>query len=208
MMKEDVRRLTGFVESILEAGRLAHETEPLALEQVDVRALVAECIQRIRRQHALPSTAIDFVEQQLAQNPVYTDPRALETIVINLLDNAVKYSFDRIAITVTLTATEDWLRLAIHDQGVGIPPGRTRRIFERFYRLAENARRVRGTGLGLYIALALARRLGGAIEVHSAGAGFGSTFTVSLPTMAADIPRALPSPEEVSLEQQAPTRRG
>jgi signal transduction histidine kinase len=102
------------------------------------------------------------------------------------VDNAVKYSPDGGRVVVRLEPDGSRLRLAVEDQGLGIPAGEHERIFEKFYRLDPNLTRgVGGTGLGLYICRALVERMGGRVSVRSEE-GAGSTFTVELP-LAGDL---------------------
>ncbi len=103
-------------------------------------------------------------------------------VLINLVDNAVKYSPDGGRVTVTVEAVGSHVRFSIADEGLGIPLSEHRRVFEKFYRLDPNMNRgVGGTGLGLYICRELVRRMDGRIWVESGGLGRGSTFRVELP---------------------------
>ena len=107
----------------------------------------------------------------------------LRTAVINLLDNAVKYSGEKKNIVVDLlTPNLDTVLLRVQDRGIGIPRNEVKRIFKRFYR-ASNSKtdRVKGTGLGLFIVRSIARRYGGDAYAESEGEGRGSTFTIRLP---------------------------
>ncbi|MDQ1459806.1 MAG: hypothetical protein QOI08_1290, partial [Actinomycetota bacterium] len=114
--------------------------------------------------------------------PVAGDPDKVGRILINLVDNAVKYSPDGGRVDVTVQLAGSHVRFSVTDRGLGIPAGEQRRIFEKFYRLDPNMNRgVGGTGLGLYICRELVRRMEGRIWVDSAGLGSGSTFNVELP---------------------------
>jgi signal transduction histidine kinase len=113
---------------------------------------------------------------------VDVDPTKLRRVLLNLLENAIKYSPKGGPVVLRMAAENGRLRLHVHDQGLGIPRGEQERIFEKFYRADPNlARGVGGTGLGLYICRELVQRMGGDIEVESEP-GRGSTFTVELPT--------------------------
>ena len=110
------------------------------------------------------------------------DPDKVGRVLINLVDNAVKYSPDGGRVQVTVGLVGSHVRFSVADQGLGVPPGEQRRIFEKFYRLDPNMNRgVGGTGLGLYICRELVRRMEGRIWVDSAGVGNGSTFHIELP---------------------------
>lgn len=113
-------------------------------------------------------------------------PRALEHVLINLIENAIKYSPSGAEVLVTLRVAEEHVVLEVRDWGIGIPAEHHERIFERFYRVdAGRARNEGGTGLGLAIARHLVERMGGTIEVESEP-GEGSTFRVSLSSTAGD----------------------
>jgi signal transduction histidine kinase len=102
-------------------------------------------------------------------------------VLINLLDNAVKYSPNGGRVLVSVTAPAARVRVTVEDAGLGIPSAEQKRIFEKFYRLDTPLSRAGGgTGLGLYITRELVRRMGGAISVDSEP-GRGSTFIVDLP---------------------------
>ncbi len=101
----------------------------------------------------------------------------------NIIGNAIKYSPDGLPVDVRITETERTVRIAIHDEGIGIPADEMKFLFERFTR-ASNAKRskIKGTGLGLYLAKTLVERHGGNIQVQSKLAE-GSLFTIVLPRM-------------------------
>ena len=100
--------------------------------------------------------------------PVAGDPDKVGRVLINLVDNAVKYSPDGGRVTVRVERAGSHVRFAVADEGLGIPPAEQRRVFEKFYRLDPNMTRgVGGTGLGLYICRELVRRMDGRIWVES-----------------------------------------
>jgi signal transduction histidine kinase len=116
---------------------------------------------------------------------VQGDPEDLRTALSNLLDNAVKYSGDRVRITVSVAAPTPvsvWMR--VQDRGMGIPRKQLKRIFRRFYRgPARGLRQIAGTGLGLFIVKSIARAHGGRVFAQSEGEGRGATFTIELPRL-------------------------
>jgi signal transduction histidine kinase len=117
-------------------------------------------------------------------------------VLINLVDNAIKYSPDGGRVDVTVRPLGAHVRFSVTDPGLGVPAAEQRRIFEKFYRLDPNMTRgVGGTGLGLYICRELVRRMEGRIWVDSHGLGRGSTFHVELP-VAGDFTAHIVSPEE------------
>ena len=113
------------------------------------------------------------------------DSDKLRQVLINLIDNAVKYSPDGGRIDVAVEARDGGVRISIRDEGIGIAPLEQRRIFGKFYRVDPALTRgVGGTGLGLYICRELVRRMEGRFSVRSEE-GKGSTFIVELPVQAA-----------------------
>jgi signal transduction histidine kinase len=110
------------------------------------------------------------------------DPKALATVVENLLSNAYKYAAPPRATTVTLDADGDQAVLVVSDRGHGISPKELPRLFQRFYRAGdEMTRGVPGTGLGLFLTREIVLRHGGTIQAASHGVGLGSSFTVRVP---------------------------
>lgn len=183
MMLEDVDRLSIFVDDVLIASRVAvhpfHRKASIALQDISVRELAEHCRQLILRRYRLPDDSIAITVP--ADLQLTTDRTALETILKNLLDNAVKYS-DEIFVSVRAEAQPNAISLHIVDRGIGIPPEHLKRVFQRFYRVpTEDVRRRHGTGLGLFVVSALARHLGGKIEARSDGHGRGCEVIVTLP---------------------------
>ena len=112
---------------------------------------------------------------------VAADPDGLRQVLVNLVENAVKYSPDGGRVELELAPGDARVRFAVRDRGLGIPAAEQQRIFEKFYRLDPNlSRGVGGTGLGLYICREIVRRMGGRIRVES-DPGRGSTFSFELP---------------------------
>jgi signal transduction histidine kinase len=109
------------------------------------------------------------------------DPERTRQVLANLVDNAVKYSPHGGRIELGVEAGDGWARFTVRDEGLGIPLGEQKRIFEKFYRLDPDHRRgIGGSGLGLYISRELVRTMNGRIWVDS-DLGKGATFTFELP---------------------------
>jgi signal transduction histidine kinase len=112
---------------------------------------------------------------------VAADGEKVKQVLVNLIDNAVKYSTDRGAIEVSLRTEDDCVRFSVQDHGLGIPLVEQQRIFDKFHRLdPDMTRGVGGTGLGLYICKQLVDQMNGRIWVASRE-GEGSTFAFELP---------------------------
>ena len=183
IMLADSDRLLATVEQVLKAGELGAR-RPQDRTLLELAPLVADCIAITLLRHHLPAESI-----QLAPVPgnvrlhVRAVPEDLRTAVLNLLDNAVKYSPNGVDVRCSLEIVGySNLALTITDCGVGIAPNQLKRIFKRFYRVpGRNAARIRGTGLGLFLVRAIARQHGGSIAAASPGTNLGATITLTLP---------------------------
>jgi signal transduction histidine kinase len=182
-MLEDSERLLNTIEQVLRTGRAGRV--PLHKSRVDLRALVEECLELTRTQRHLPAEALTLGAPRPGTSAldVLGDPEELRSAVMNLLDNAVKYSGPEIKVEVEVVRTENnRVLVRVHDHGIGMPPEEVKRIFRRFYRIpGAFTQRVKGTGLGLFIVQTAAKRHGGRAFATSAGIGHGSTFNFELP---------------------------
>src|SRR5271157_5989101 len=190
LMLVDTDRLLQTVEQVLKAGAAAQKKSPGQRLPVKFDALVRECLDLARTRHHLQPDDLTYHESLGASANgngarVVGDPEELRTAVSNLLDNAVKYSPKGVHISVELEVpenNEERLVLRVRDRGVGIPERELKRIFKRFYRVTQRSlSQVKGTGLGLFIVRAIARKHGGRVFAQSAGAGKGTTVTLELP---------------------------
>ena len=181
MMLTDVDRLAVFMDDILEASRIAHGRRTQLWTSVDIPQLVQRSIEGIQKRYGLDGDAVRV--EMPAELTITTDPTALETVLKNLLDNAVKYSPAPPRILVTVRPdTAGQVEFTVTDQGIGIAKSDLKRIFRRFYRIPSDEVYARsGTGLGLFVVAALVRNLGGHIEAHSKGPQLGASMCVRLP---------------------------
>ena len=184
MMLQDSEWLLATVEQVLKAGELGQRTQNQVRRPVDMQELVIQCVERTRARHHLDEVAIVF-EQPEAPAPMMVrgNREELESVVLNLLNNSVKYSPNTVEIRVTLSIkNEAWIVLTVTDRGIGIPTSQLKRIFKRFYRVpARNVLKTKGTGLGLFIVRSIARQHGGDAFAQSPGEGRGATVSVQLP---------------------------
>jgi signal transduction histidine kinase len=181
IMLADSDRLVGTIDQVLRAAR-SSQSKQLNRSPVDVKELVRECVRLAQLRHHLPEEAFDY--RELAGSAtVMGDLEELKAAVLNLLDNAVKYSGHSVRVLVELAQNNaGLLTVRVKDEGVGIPPSELKRIFKRFYRVPNTmALRVKGTGLGLFIVRSVAERHGGRAWAESEGSDRGSTFTLELP---------------------------
>ena len=177
IMLADSDRLLGTIEQVLRAGR-APRSGKQHRTRIELAALVQECLAIARNRHHLLPEALNYagVERPI----VMGDPEDLQAAILNLIDNAIKYSGSRIQVKVELLRL-DAKRVAVRvrDQGIGIPGTELKRIFNRFYRIP--GMRAKGTGLGLFIVRSVIKKHGGKVYAESEGTGKGSIFTIELP---------------------------
>ncbi|MCB9639811.1 MAG: HAMP domain-containing histidine kinase [Myxococcales bacterium] len=183
MMMKDVERLSAFIEHILEASRIEHDGRALRQEDVSLSEIALRSAQLVRSRYERSKPQIELIDHLPDPSPALnTDPVALETVLINLLDNAIKYSPEPAQVILALEQDDDTLRISVTDQGIGIPKRLLKRVFQRFYRINREQTPIpRGTGLGLYVVASLVKRLGGHIRAKSEGEGKGSCFVVEFP---------------------------
>lgn len=173
-------RLHRLVEDLLDLSRIESGEMRLDAAPVDVGRAVREATAQFAESADHKGIALAVAVPD-GLGPARADARALERILSNLLDNAIKYCPPGASVTVRAAEEADGLRLEVEDTGPGIEPRHVLRIFERFYRVDPGRSRAEGgTGLGLSIVRHLAEAMGGAVSVRSM-AGAGSVFIVHVP---------------------------
>jgi signal transduction histidine kinase len=171
-------RLVEITEAVLLATRLDRGMLAVEAEPVDVGELARATVDAMRLH--LHSTAEVDVEVAPGVGPAAGAADRIQQVLVNLLDNAIKYGGDG-PISVRVESSNGTIRVLVADSGPGIPRAEQQRIFEKFYRSGpELTRSSGGTGLGLYISRELVQRMGGRLDVHSYP-GAGATFVVELP---------------------------
>jgi signal transduction histidine kinase len=183
VITNESERLTRIAGDILLANALDSGRLRLDRKRVDLEALTREVVDEMRALFAeRPNISIQLSGAD-GIGPMVADEDRLRQILINLLDNAVKYSPDGGIVRLDVEARASGIRFAVSDQGIGIAAAEQQQIFGKFYRVDPSlSRGVRGTGLGLYICRELARRMQGHVWVESRE-GEGSTFYVDLPML-------------------------
>ena len=175
----ETERLTAIVSQILLAGQLEEGRVDVSTSATDLRPLAESVIDSARLR--APEQIGLRLEQNGTPAVALADEDKLRQVLVNLLDNAIKYSPDGGDVTVELAGGHGRVRLTVADCGLGIPPGEQERIFEKFYRLDPALTRgVGGSGLGLFISRELVSRMGGSLNVRSQP-GEGAAFVVDLP---------------------------
>ena len=181
MLRSESFKLSRLVEDLLDLSRLGRKEAELRFQPTDVAALLRSLAEAFA--FRAREEGVEFLTEGLdAPGAVLsTDAGAVERIVSNLLDNAVKYRRAEGARALLRLSEEPGRAcISVEDNGPGIPKGDRERIFEEFYRVRYEDYAVKGSGLGLSIARRLAGKLGGEIRLESRE-GEGSTFTLILP---------------------------
>jgi PAS domain S-box-containing protein len=196
VVADESDRLAQIVNDVLLASHLDSGQLQLRIETVDAAKLTETVIDAARTH--LPAGVTLTVETPKRLPPVAADEQQLRQVLVNLVENAVKYSPDGGPVSVKVSRGERGVRWAVSDQGLGIPASERRRVFEKFYRLDPNMTRgIGGTGLGLYICRELVRRLDGRIWVEGNGNGDangrGSTFFMEIPVADRPAPQKKPA---------------
>jgi two-component system phosphate regulon sensor histidine kinase PhoR len=173
------RRLSNIVHDLLELSTIESRKSELESALVDVGGLAASLVRDSEARFRERGVRVSVHDESTAR--AWADPGAVDQILTNLVDNAVKYTDPGGRVDVTIEDHANRMRVRVRDSGIGIPQKDLSRIFERFYRVDKaRSRALGGTGLGLSIVKHLVQSLGGEIYVESQ-LGEGSTFTFTLP---------------------------
>ena len=173
-------RLQRLVDNILDFARIEAGQKVLRFEPVDVAALVRETLEsfKLRLEDQGFAVSADLPDSLPVAR---ADPTALSHCVLNLLDNAIKYSRDRREVQVSVARRDEFVMVSVTDRGIGITATDQKRIFEKFVRVESGlVHNVKGAGLGLSLVDQIMRAHGGRVEVASV-MGEGSTFTLLIP---------------------------
>jgi signal transduction histidine kinase len=184
IVDREARRLTHLVENMLQFSRGERGGSPLAPRPQPLVPLAREVIDQF--QPMVAGSGVRLVPRldeatEDGGGVALVDADAVRQVLLNLLDNAVKYGPRQQEVVVALQRAPGALRLAVEDQGPGIPAPERRRVFERFHRLDRDRRSsIAGTGIGLSVVRDLVERQGGRVWVED-GSGGGARFVVELP---------------------------
>ncbi len=185
VMLDDTQRLMGTVEQVLRAARVTQKNAALNKARIEVGPLVQDAVELARVRHHLPSESVAWDLDGRSAEPlsVAGDREELSAVLSNVLDNAVKYSPQEPKIRVEVVTPDlEHVQIKVQDNGIGIPNSELKRVFKRFYRVVTpGSTQVKGSGLGLFIVRAIAKRHGGKAWAESEGAGKGTTVTIELP---------------------------
>ena len=186
VMLSDSDRLLSTVEQVLKAGELGQRESDSMRIPVEVDSLARECVEIVRARHHLAADSVTLTQETSGTSTVVLGNLGdLRSALLNVLDNAVKYSQGAPRIVVHICVEHNaWVMVRITDSGIGIAPAHLKRVFRRFYRVPRLAvLRAKGTGLGLFLVRTIARQHGGDATAYSEGEGRGATITLQLPRL-------------------------
>ncbi len=180
LIASESARLTQIVTNILDFSRIESHRKEYNLQMADLSPLVETTLTRY--QYHLTQTGFELVTQiDSSVSPIKIDEAAITQVLLNLLDNAVKFSSVTKKIIVVLKEDEKGIYLSVQDFGIGIPENELKKIFDKFYRVENDfVRHTRGSGLGLSLVKYIMEVHGGSVSVKSKP-GAGSTFTLIFP---------------------------
>ena len=173
----DIERLESLVNNILFAARIENEKYEFSDSPVNASDMVTEIADKLGHN----KKNITILKKIDSGVTLLSDPIGFTSVVINLIENAIKYSENNTTVTVGLTETETDIQLTISDMGMGIPDTERENIFDKFYRIGnEDTRKTKGTGLGLFIVKRFVEIYKGKITVAN-NMPKGTIFTIALP---------------------------
>ena len=190
IIRKESERLTALINNILDFSRIEAGRKEYDFRETDMRELVHNTLDSYRYQ--IEQNGFQFEEKIDEVPPLRVDREAMARSLLNLVNNALKYSQDRKFIGVNLYRDNGSVKLEVVDQGIGIPHQEQQKIFEKFYRVGDPlVHNTKGSGLGLSLVRHIVQAHGGDVSVDSAP-GQGSKFTIALPVKAAPLqPRSV-----------------
>jgi len=185
IIRKESERLTSLINNILDFSRIEAGRKEYDFRETDMRELVHNTLDSYRYQ--IEQNGFQFEEKIDEVPPLRVDREAMARSLLNLVNNALKYSQDRKFIGVNLYRDNGSVKLEVVDQGIGIPHQEQQKIFEKFYRVGDPlVHNTKGSGLGLSLVRHIVQAHGGDVSVDSAP-GQGSKFTIALPVKAAPL---------------------
>ena len=186
IIRKESERLTSLINNILDFSRIEAGKKEYSFRETDVADLVRSTLESYRFE--IEQNGFYF-EQKIAGNvpPLRVDREAIARSLLNLVNNAVKYSTNERYLAVHLYHRDGLVNLEVVDRGIGIPPKEQPKIFEKFYRVGDPlVHNTKGSGLGLALVRHIVQAHGGEVRVESAP-GRGSKFIITLPVVASEV---------------------
>lgn len=178
---DSTKELNKFITSILDLTKIESRDITLNIASKDVNKLIESVVESLEPEAQKKGMKIESVLSPLY--PIEFDQDLIRRVISNLVENAIKYSGDNTSITIRTEDDERWVYISIEDNGAGIPPSDLEHVFDKFYRVKNDASHViKGSGLGLYLVKYFVELHGGKISVEST-LGIGTKFKVQLKNM-------------------------
>ncbi len=191
-IETESRRLTQLINNILDFSKIESGQKTYQFEQTQVETVVSDTLKTFEVVLEQQGFTVQFEKPAQPLPPVVLDHDAIAQAVINLLDNAVKYSREAREISVELGQQGEYATISVRDYGIGIAREDCEKVFEKFYRVGNSlVHDVKGSGLGLSIVKHVVEAHHGKVTVESE-LGHGSTFTIHLPFENGSRPRPEP----------------
>ena len=172
-------RLIALVNNLLDLRRLEEGKIEYNMTDFDIRALTASVVDEMKSFAKAKGLELSL-EAPDGVLTIHADQEKIRQVITNLVDNSIKYT-EHGFVRVQLRMTNNELRITVSDSGIGIPADLIPNLFEQFNRGSQEAKKIQGTGLGLYIAKMFMLAHKGKVWAESEGSGKGSTFTMELP---------------------------
>jgi signal transduction histidine kinase len=182
IMRKNSLRLVRLVSDLLDLSKIEAGRATWSFEESDLAALVQEVIEIMRLQ--AEERRVRLIGHAAGEHPVVMDLERIEQVLVNLLDNAIKFSPAGGAVEVAIAPAGELVRVSVADEGVGIAPENLEKVFEKFYALPSASRSHSGTGLGLTICKRIVEAHGGKMAAECRPGG-GSVFVFTLPAAGA-----------------------
>lgn len=180
-IRDEAERLNSDIQNLLDAARITSRGLQTSRDWTDPTDIVAACVERARRRQ--PQRSFDLALG--AGLPlIHVDPILIEQALGQIISNAIKFSPPDSTVHITAGADADQVTITVRDEGAGLTPDESGRAGERFFRGERHIGKVPGSGLGLWIAKTFIASNAGALEVHSEGAGKGTTVRITFPQSA------------------------
>jgi signal transduction histidine kinase len=181
ILKENTDRMLSLISDLLMVSKIQSADLPLEKETFSLKERISQMVEEFKAFSRASNVEIE-IEAEKDMPKVFGDPKKIDLVVENLIDNAIRYTSDGGKISLRLSTKKNKVLFEIEDEGVGIPKEDQKYIFQKFFR-ASNASKERtdGSGLGLYIVKSIVEKSGGKIWFDSKE-GEGTTFFFTLPT--------------------------
>lgn len=183
-VRDEAERLNNDIQNLLDASRISSDGVKPHIEWADPADIIDTALERCRRRLAGYCVVLDMPSDL---PPIHVDPVLVKQALVQIFDNAAKYSKSGSRISVAASARDGRMVLSVRDEGAGLTAGEQTRIWDRFVRGERLAATTSGSGLGLWIANAFIAANGGKISAASDGPGLGTTVAIELPVIQAAI---------------------